>query len=72
MVAVVQRPFHWAIRQWLIAANPFRDASHRQGEPRRRGNPWDRCNPSLRMPRARAKAGGRRSQVGTGKNKGGS
>lgn len=35
VVAVVQRPFNWAVRQRLIASNPFRGASHRPGQPRR-------------------------------------
>jgi integrase len=34
-VAVVHRPFNWAARQRLIAANPFRGVSHRTGLPRR-------------------------------------
>jgi integrase len=35
VVAIVQRPFNWAVRQRLIAANPFRGVSHRQGQARR-------------------------------------
>jgi integrase len=35
VVAVVQRPFNWAVRQRLIAVNPFRGASHRKGKSRR-------------------------------------
>jgi integrase len=34
-VAVVHRPFNWAAKQRLIAANPFRGVSHRAGAPRR-------------------------------------
>src|SRR5262249_34288342 len=34
-VAVVLRPFNWAARQRLIAANPFRGVTHRPGDPRR-------------------------------------
>ena len=35
IVNVIQRPFNWAARQRLIAANPFRGVTHRPGEPRR-------------------------------------
>ena len=35
VIAVIQRPFNWAVRQRLIPTNPFRGVSHRQGEPRR-------------------------------------
>jgi integrase len=35
VIAVVHRPFNWAVRQRLIAANPFRGVSHRKGPPRR-------------------------------------
>jgi integrase len=34
-VAVVQRPFNWAVKQRLIPANPFRGAAHAGGKPRR-------------------------------------
>jgi integrase len=34
-VAIIHRPFNWAARQRLIAANPFRGVSHRPGSPRR-------------------------------------
>jgi integrase len=34
-VAVIHRPFNWAAKQRLIAANPFRGVSHRAGAPRR-------------------------------------
>ncbi len=34
-VAIIHRPFNWAARQRLIAANPFRGVSHRAGSPRR-------------------------------------
>jgi integrase len=34
-VAVVHRPFNWAVKQRLIAANPFRGVTHAEGEPRR-------------------------------------
>jgi integrase len=34
-VAVIQRPFNWAVGQRLIAANPFRGVRHRVGAPRR-------------------------------------
>jgi integrase len=34
-VAVIHRPFNWAAKQRLIAANPFRGVSHRAGSPRR-------------------------------------
>jgi integrase len=34
-IAVVHRPFNWAAKQRLIAANPFRGVTHRTGEPRR-------------------------------------
>lgn len=34
-LAVVHRPFNWAAKQRLIAANPFRGVSHRPGAPRR-------------------------------------
>ncbi len=34
-VAIVHRPFNWAVKQRLIAANPFRGATHRPGDPRR-------------------------------------
>jgi integrase len=34
-VAVIHRPFNWAAKQRLIAANPFRGVSHRAGDPRR-------------------------------------
>ena len=33
VVAVVQRPFNWAVKQRLIASNPFRGVSHRVGKP---------------------------------------
>jgi integrase/recombinase XerD len=32
---IVNRPFNWAVRQGLIANNPFRSVKHRVGEPRR-------------------------------------
>jgi integrase len=35
VIAVIQRPFNWAVGQRLISTNPFRGVSHRQGEPRR-------------------------------------
>ena len=35
VAAVVQRPFNWAVRQRIIAANPYRGVSYREGEPRR-------------------------------------
>jgi site-specific recombinase XerD len=35
VVAVVHRPFNWAAKQRLIAANPFRGVSQRTGQPRR-------------------------------------
>lgn len=35
VVSVVLRPFNWAARNRLIAANPFRGCSHRLGQPRR-------------------------------------
>jgi integrase len=35
VIAVLQRPFNWAVRQRLIPTNPFRGVSHRVGEPRR-------------------------------------
>ena len=35
VINTVQRPFNWAARQRLIAANPFRGVSHRAGQPRR-------------------------------------
>jgi site-specific recombinase XerD len=35
VVKIVQRPFNWAARQRIIAANPFQGVTHRQGEPRR-------------------------------------
>ena len=34
-IAVIHRPFNWAAKQRLIAANPFRGVSHRAGAPRR-------------------------------------
>lgn len=34
-IAVIHRPFNWAAKQRLIAANPFRGVSHRAGNPRR-------------------------------------
>ncbi len=35
VVAIVHRPFNWAAKQRLIAANPFRGVTHRPGSPRR-------------------------------------
>jgi integrase len=35
VVAVIHRPFNWAAKQRLIAANPFRGVSHRAGQTRR-------------------------------------
>jgi integrase len=35
VVATAHRPFNWAAKQRLIAANPFRGVSHRAGNPRR-------------------------------------
>jgi integrase len=34
-VAIIHRPFNWAAKQRLIAANPFRGVTHRPGDPRR-------------------------------------
>jgi integrase len=34
-IAVIHRPFNWAAKQRLIAANPFRGVSQRSGNPRR-------------------------------------
>jgi integrase len=34
-VSIVHRPFNWAAKQRLIAANPFRGVTHRAGNPRR-------------------------------------
>ena len=34
-VAIVQRPFNWAVRQRLIVSNPFRGVAYRPGQPRR-------------------------------------
>ncbi|OWK45540.1 tyrosine-type recombinase/integrase [Fimbriiglobus ruber] len=34
-VAIIHRPFNWAAKQRLIAANPFRGVTHRPGAPRR-------------------------------------
>ena len=36
-VAIVQRPFNWAVKQRLIPTNPFRGATHAAGKPRRWG-----------------------------------
>lgn len=35
VVQMIQRPFNWAVRQRLIAANPFLGVTHRPGAPRR-------------------------------------
>lgn len=35
VAAVVQRPFNWAVKQRLIASNPFRGVTRRGGKPRR-------------------------------------
>src|SRR5262245_34520464 len=35
VIAVIHRPFNWAAKQRLIAANPFRGVSHQAGAPRR-------------------------------------
>jgi len=35
VITKVQRPFNWAVKQGLIAANPFRGVSHQVGQPRR-------------------------------------
>jgi integrase len=34
-IAVIPRPFNWAAKQRLIAADPFRGVTHRAGNPRR-------------------------------------
>lgn len=34
-IKVIHRPFNWAAKQRLIAANPYRGVTHRNGEPRR-------------------------------------
>jgi integrase len=34
-IAVIQRPFNWAVKQRLIPANPFRGVTHPTGKPRR-------------------------------------
>lgn len=34
-MATVKRPFDFAVKQGLIAANPFRHVNHRPGAPRR-------------------------------------
>jgi integrase len=35
IVNIIQRPFNWAAKQRLIAANPFRGVTHQAGQPRR-------------------------------------
>jgi integrase len=35
VINIVQRPFNWAVQQRLIAANPFKGVTRRQGQPRR-------------------------------------
>jgi integrase len=35
VISVVMRPLNWAVQQRLIAANPFKGVTRRQGQPRR-------------------------------------
>ncbi len=35
VITKVQRPFNWAVKQGLIAVNPFRGVTHQVGQPRR-------------------------------------